>query len=243
MVCGTVSGACAVIDHDTGSVIRSDVTSGIGATVWRCRALPCTGVTRAGCRRDGRRARPLLAAALPRVVCQRLLAGTRSTLHVCHGALEGEACARARAGPSWPTRNPAPATAAAGRLAVVDRLRRVQRAHLDSREFHRRGTPKGRTAWPPQSGGSIRSSRLTPVHAQFIIASGYSPSVTLYDLRTSQAVRTYAGIHRDHINITRFVVPMPKPARPPDAHACLTPTQPSARPPRPPDMQRSGLRI
>lgn len=53
-----------------------------------------------------------------------------------------------------------------------------------------------------------RFDELTSVHVnsndQFLLASGYSSSVRLYDLGTGKLAREFAGIHTDHINITRF---------------------------------------
>lgn len=50
--------------------------------------------------------------------------------------------------------------------------------------------------------------KLTSIHGncedQFVLVSGYSHDVRLYDLETGAVVRTYEGIHQDHINISRF---------------------------------------
>eukprot|EP00949_MAST-11_sp_MAST-11-sp1_P004005 g4005.t1 len=49
---------------------------------------------------------------------------------------------------------------------------------------------------------------LTSVHVNSIdermIASGYASDVNVYDMATQELVRSYDGIHSDHINITRF---------------------------------------
>lgn len=43
-----------------------------------------------------------------------------------------------------------------------------------------------------------------PKNQQYVLVSGYSHDVRLYDMETGAVVRTYAGIHEDHINISRF---------------------------------------
>lgn len=50
--------------------------------------------------------------------------------------------------------------------------------------------------------------RLTSVHLnstnKLLLLSGYSTGVNIVDLETGKPVRNYAGIHRDHVNISRF---------------------------------------
>ncbi|CAM9810480.1 unnamed protein product [Chrysoparadoxa australica] len=50
--------------------------------------------------------------------------------------------------------------------------------------------------------------KLTSVHVnctdELALASGYSLSVSLFDLETGQQLRNFKEIHRDHINISRF---------------------------------------
>lgn len=50
--------------------------------------------------------------------------------------------------------------------------------------------------------------RLTSVHVNstnsYLLASGYSNDVSIYDICTGQLSRTFSEIHKDHINISRF---------------------------------------
>jgi WD40 repeat protein len=50
--------------------------------------------------------------------------------------------------------------------------------------------------------------RLTSVHVncsnKLLLLSGYSPGVNVVDMETSQMVRKYDNIHKDHVNISRF---------------------------------------
>ena len=50
--------------------------------------------------------------------------------------------------------------------------------------------------------------KLTSVHVNcnddYLIASGYSHSVAMYDLETGKFVRNFTNIHSGHINISRF---------------------------------------
>ena len=49
---------------------------------------------------------------------------------------------------------------------------------------------------------------LTSVHVNGddsrVLASGYSKDVRVYDMATASLVRTFADIHSEHINISRF---------------------------------------
>jgi len=50
--------------------------------------------------------------------------------------------------------------------------------------------------------------KLTSVHVNsqnnFLVASGYTTSVRVYDLETATVLHDYDGIHTNHINISRF---------------------------------------
>ncbi|RYH32005.1 hypothetical protein EON65_01440 [archaeon] len=50
--------------------------------------------------------------------------------------------------------------------------------------------------------------RLTSVHSNcdnsVLLLSGYATDVSMYDIETASLIRTYQGIHNDHINISRF---------------------------------------
>jgi WD40 repeat protein len=50
--------------------------------------------------------------------------------------------------------------------------------------------------------------RLTSIHSNCtnsqLLLSGYSQGISLYDLATGSVVRSFTGIHSDHINISRF---------------------------------------
>ena len=51
-------------------------------------------------------------------------------------------------------------------------------------------------------------NKLTSVHINsqnnFLVASGYTTSVRIYDLETAAVLHDYDGIHTNHINISRF---------------------------------------
>ena len=87
-------------------------------------------------------------------------------------------------------------------MGIRARARAAAPLSADALPFRRPGRAPAAVAVYPSF------DKLTSVHVNsqnnFLVASGYTTSVRVYDLETATVLHDYDGIHTNHINISRF---------------------------------------